>query len=337
MLSQLKINKNQTIPIYQQILDWVVSGINDGYFSVNTQLPSINQIATENQLARETVVKAFRLLQEKGIVKAVHGKGFFIASDEVEIEHRVFVLFDTFSAYKEILFRAIQDEFGENVHIDIYFHHFNQKIFSNLIKEAAGNYTAYLILPFDHPQITKMLEPVPFEKLYLMDRCPRFYNNPFHGVYQNFSDDVFQAFTLAKIKIKSYSKFILVFCNDITELPMELRQGFETLCNQNEVNHAVLEHALGPAQIEKNAVYLVIDDDDLVKLVEYAIAKKWKIGKDIGIISYNETPLKKVIAGGISVISTDFKKMGSSIVRLVKNNKKECVANPVSLIDRGSF
>ena len=34
------------------------------------------------------------------------------------------------------------------------------------------------------------------------------------------------------------------------------------------------------------------------------------IGKQVGIISYNETPLKKIILNGITTISTDFEAMG---------------------------
>ena len=83
--------------------------------------------------------------------------------------------------------------------------------------------------------------------------------------------------------------------------------------------------------------YLTIDDNDLVTIVETAIANKWRIGKDIGIISYNDTPLKKVVANGITVISTCFAEMGEKIAQMVINNNKECISNTGSLIDRGSF
>ena len=47
-----------------------------------------------------------------------------------------------------------------------------------------------------------------------------------------------------------------------------------------------------------------------MNLIKISHEKKLKLGKDIGIISYNDTPLNKVLAGGIAVISTDFNKMG---------------------------
>jgi len=337
LTKRLNIDRNLKRPIYQQIYDWVINGINDGTFVTDYQLPSINQIASENQLAKETVIKAFKLLQEKGFVKAVHGKGFFVASGEVKSAHHIFLLFDTLSAYKEVLYEAIQEQFGEDVAIDIYFHHFNPKTFENLIKEASGNYTAYLVLPFDNPKITEMLEPIPAEKLFLIDRWPKFYKNQYNGVYQDFYSDVIHALTPFISKIELYKKLVLVFRDTLTEIPTELLEGFEEFCYQNKIEYKVVKQALQKIEIEKNAAYLTIDDNDLVKLVEEANNRKWEFGKDIGIISYNDTPLKKVVANGITVISTCFEEMGRRIAQLVIDNKKECIANSGSLIDRGSF
>jgi DNA-binding transcriptional regulator YhcF (GntR family) len=335
--NKLKINRSLKKPFYQQIFDGVIDGINEGIFVNETQLPSINQIATDNKLARETVVKAFKLLQEKGIVKAVHGKGFFIASDKIKSAHHIFLLFDTLSAYKEVLYKAIQRQFGPEVVIDIFFHHFNPKTFAHLVKEAAGNYTAYIVLPFDHSKITEMLQPIPVEKLYLIDRWPRFYKNQFVGVYQDFYNDILSALTSFVEKVLHYKKLVLLFRDTITEVPAELAEGFQEFCYQHKINFEIKHKELTKNTIEKNVAYLAIDDNDLVKLVEKAQAEKWQAGKDLGILTYNDTPLKKVVAGGITVISTDFDEMGTKVAQLVLNHKNECIANKDSLIDRGSF
>lgn len=337
MANKIRIDKSLKKPIYQQINDWVLEGINEGIFVTDYHLPSINQIANENQLARETVVKAFRLLQEKGIIKAIHGKGFFIASNKTTLTHNVFLLFDTLSAYKEVLFEAIQQQFGEHVSIDIYFHHFNPKTFKNLIKEAAGNYTSYIILPFDNPKITEMLEPIPLDKLFMVDRWPRFYKNKFVGVYQDFYSDIMKVLKPFSNKIATYRKLVLVFRDTLTELPTELLEGFEEYCYQNKIENEILKRPLRKNEITRETAYLTIDDNDLVNLVEKANAENWKIGSDIGLISYNDTPLKKVVAEGITVISTDFAAMGRKIAGMVINNNKTCTANLGALINRGSI
>lgn len=50
----------------------------------------------------------------------------------------------------------------------------------------------------------------------------------------------------------------------------------------------------------------------------------------MGIISYNETDLMDVL--GISVISTDFKKMGITAAELILTNKNEIIKNPFYFI-----
>lgn len=336
-MTKLKIDKNLKKPVYQQICDWVYLGINSKNFIPGYHLPSINQIAEENSLARETVVKAFRILREKGIVQSVHGKGFFIVSEKTNFSHHVFLLLDTLSAYKEVMFEAIQKTFGNDAVIDIYFHHFNPKTFKNLINEAAGNYTSYLVLPFDNKQITEMLQPVPEEKLYLLDRWPRFYKNPFVGVYQDFYNDVINALSSVVEKVALYKKVVLIFRDALTDVPTELLEGFEAFCYENRIDYEAIRNSFTKDKIKRNVAYLTIDDNDLVKVLEVSLAKKWKIGKDIGIISYNDTPLKKVVANGISVISTNFEKMGKKVAKMVLSGERNCMANAGNFIDRGSL
>jgi DNA-binding LacI/PurR family transcriptional regulator len=61
------------------------------------------------------------------------------------------------------------------------------------------------------------------------------------------------------------------------------------------------------------------------------IQKKLVIGKDVGIISYNETPLKKFILNGITTISTDFEMMGRMAAELIINRSKDRVEVPFYL------
>jgi DNA-binding LacI/PurR family transcriptional regulator len=46
-----------------------------------------------------------------------------------------------------------------------------------------------------------------------------------------------------------------------------------------------------------------------------------KLGQDLGILSYNETPMKEIIRSGITVVSVDFVKLGQSISGFIANPK----------------
>jgi len=76
--------------------------------------------------------------------------------------------------------------------------------------------------------------------------------------------------------------------------------------------------------------------DGLESLKKYKKLILVNPGKDIGIISLNDTMLKEILLGGITTISTDFKKMGSGLAEMIRNRKRVQVRNPSSLIIRSS-
>ncbi len=337
MNSLIELDKSRKQPIYLQIIESVKEKIKAGTLHAGDQLPSINHLSSELGLAKETVVRSFRLLQEKGIINAVQGKGYFVATEEVNTEHRVFMLFDTLSAYKEVVYNAIKEEFGKDAFIDIYFHHFNPGVFKKLVTEAMGNYTSYIILPFDSPEIFQSLKLLPYEKIYILDRKPGLMKENYQSVYQDFHKDVYTLLNSLGDRIKKYRKIVLVFRNTSTKIPVELKEGFEEFCKEKNVVYEITEKPLVGFPVEKGNGYLLIDDEDLVFLVEQAKNQNLTIGKDLGIISYNETSLKRVVAGGISVISTDFYNMGRQVAEMIKKGLCESVKNPCRFIDRNSF
>ena len=78
-------------------------------------------------------------------------------------------------------------------------------------------------------------------------------------------------------------------------------------------------------------------EDDLVELIGKIKEQKLEIGKDTGIISYNETPLKKFILNGITTVSTNFKEMGRMAAKLILNNTTEHIPVPFDLTVRNSL
>lgn len=102
------INSKSSMPKYRQIAQSVIDGIEKGILKKGQQLPSINELATANHIAKETITKAYTELREKGLIAARHGKGFYVAKTKAKVGLNIFVLFDTFNAYKEILYTAFK-------------------------------------------------------------------------------------------------------------------------------------------------------------------------------------------------------------------------------------
>ena len=86
-----------------------------------------------------------------------------------------------------------------------------------------------------------------------------------------------------------------------------------------------------------SAFQVVIEEADLVDIIKRAATRNLKLGKNIGVITYNDTPFKEILAGGISVLSTDFAQMGETMADMVKKHSREKVKNPFKLILRNSI
>jgi hypothetical protein len=205
-----------------------------------------------------------------------------------------------------------------------------------LIASHAGEYTAYIIISINHRHIEAALKPIPRDKLFLIDVLPDHLSREFSGIFQDFKQDVLETLSSIHRLLKKYESLTLVFRNTITEVPATLKEGFVDFCQKNIVKHQVIYGKVG-LDIRKGEAYMVIDDEDLVRIVEAASTKGLQIGQDVGIISYNDTPLKKIVRNGISVISTDFAAIGCGIAKMILNNQHRKLRNNTTFIDRGSF
>lgn len=78
-------------------------------------------------------------------------------------------------------------------------------------------------------------------------------------------------------------------------------------------------------------------EDDVVTLIQKIIVTKLEVGKQIGVISYNETPLKKILLNGITTISTDFYVMGAKAAELIRDKSTEHFVAPYYLTLRESL
>ncbi len=96
-------------------------------------------------------------------------------------------------------------------------------------------------------------------------------------------------------------------------------------------------HNISNEPVQKKEAYINVMEDDLITLIEKIQTTDLQIGNDIGIISYNETPLKKLILNGITTISTDFEQMGRITADLILNNSRKHVSVPFHINLRASL
>jgi DNA-binding transcriptional regulator YhcF (GntR family) len=335
MIDLIKIENTSPVPKYKQIIDSIHEALDNRELQKNQKIPSINEICQKFNLSRDTVITAFNDLQARGIIIAKPGKGYYITKSSTNQQHKIFLLFDKLSPYKEVLYDAFKDELSRKGSVEIYFHHFNAKVFETLIRESIGNYTAYVVMPIPSKSIAPAINLIPRDKLYILDRGRRLYGQDYPSVCQNFKEDVYNGLMAASDLLEKYTELFMIF-PEPSNIPRDIKRGFERFCKEKNMSHDTITE-LHSDTIKKGQAYLVFDDKSLVTLVQAAQAQHYQLGKDLGVVSYNDTPLKSVVANGITTISTDFAAMGKTMADLIVNKKKDHLQNPSALITRNSL
>lgn len=82
---KLKLDSRSTTPIFQQIVEQVHFLINTGELAAGSKLPSIRAVAMKHRLAINTVAKAMRQLEFRGVIKAQPRNGFVVVDKDQSI------------------------------------------------------------------------------------------------------------------------------------------------------------------------------------------------------------------------------------------------------------
>ncbi|RXR31516.1 GntR family transcriptional regulator [Flavobacterium piscinae] len=329
----IQVDNQSGLPKYKQIVQSVELAIAEKRLLKGDRLPSVNKVSLEFSLSRDTVLLAYDELKKRGIVFAILGKGYYVKSVEFSYEQRFFVLFDELNAFKEDLYMSFLEAVNDKAQIDIFFHHFNVSMFKKLINESNGNYSKYIIMPTNLSGAAEIIKTLPHNDVYILDQT-NLELADYPSVHQNFVKDIFNALEEARPRLMIYSQLILIFPG--FKEPLGMVEGFTQFCHRYAFSHQVITD-FDYQKIEQGSVYIIPNDRHLVQVIEQSKTLQFQLGQDFGIISYNDTPLKKVVENGITTISTDFKLMGKQLGEMVLKNQKIKIENPSRLIWRKSL
>ncbi|GAB3905016.1 GntR family transcriptional regulator [Mucilaginibacter boryungensis] len=337
-LEYIYIDYYSSTPKYLQLANSIIQSVREGKLTKNDTLPSINELNYNFEISRDTAEKAYKYLKSIGLLGSVPGKGYYIKNAEAEQQYKVFLIFNKLSPHKKILYDAIVDGLGNEAAIDFYIYNNDFAFFKKLLQNKNNDYTHYVIVPHfmdGGENVHEIINTLPKEKLILLDKLVPGVTGDFGAVYENFEKDIFHALEQALPQLSKYNTLKIIF-PEYTYFPNEILKGFFSFCIQYAFTYKVV-HNIQTEPINKGEVFINLMENDLVILIERILSTKLKIGEDIGVISYNETPLKKIILNGLTTISTDFQKMGEMTADIIKNNAHSQMEVPFYLTLRSSL
>ena len=332
-MSIVSIKDNSGKPKYKQIIASIEEAIVGGALKKGDKLPSLNSIKIKHKVSRDTVFTAFNELKNRGIIQSVAGKGFYVASEDVMVNQKIFLLFDELNSFKEDLYNSFLANLGDHIQVDIFFHHFNSSIFRKLIYDNIGDYSYFVIMPANLENTDQVIDKLPSDKVFILDQTHSELSN-YPAIYQNFEKDMYSGLTDALKFIRNYQKIILLF--DENKQPVGLSKGFTMFCKENEIENEIVD-SLESRNPLAGEIYIIPDDRSLIKIIKKIKQEGLVLANEIGIISYNDTLLKEIVEGGITTISTDFNAMGKRLAEMILNNENIKIENPNRLIVRRSI
>ena len=249
------------------------------------------------------------------------------------------MLVNDFNAEKKTIYNEMKLKLSDQATVD----YCDYSLFKKIVKGNLDGYQYYVVMPgFEETiqtELNELLLQINSEKLILLDTAFDKLSACKGGTYQDFKEDIYNALVEASSLLKKYDKLILIYPEDkIHTYPADILAGFKRFCGFNNFKFEIYSDALAIAPKDYNkSAFVVLEESDLVTIIKNIQVSKMKLAKDTGILSYNDTALKEVLAEGISVMTADFAKMGRVAADMILGQASGMIKNDFHFMSRASL
>lgn len=328
------IGTSRSLTKQEKILRGLMNCIEDGHYNVGDIIPSVNELSNNLGYARETIVKAYSELKNRGIIKSKQGVGYFVASTNLSLQQSVALILYGFQTFQQDYYNTFRKSLGKEYQIDIFFHHNNFSIYESIVNDIRGKYGMYVIAPIQNEEAKELLKGFNSERLLLIDRY-QYINDKVSKITQEFEQSLIRVFSELSDSISRYSRVKLFYREDM-DYPKGICKATKKYMKDNKIELKVYKE-FAETEIEKGDLFFTIGDSDLWEILKSAKQKNLTLTEDFGILSHNDSPVKEIIEGGITTFSTDFRNMAVLSADFIKDKKLVNKIIPSTLIKRKSL
>jgi GntR family transcriptional regulator len=79
-----RLDLRSGVPVYRQLIDQVQAGIASGTLTVGDRLPTVRQAAVDLEVNPNTIMRAYREMEIRGVLETQQGTGTFIAHKQIK-------------------------------------------------------------------------------------------------------------------------------------------------------------------------------------------------------------------------------------------------------------
>jgi len=81
---EFRLDLRSGVPVYRQLIDQVTGAMATGTLAAGDQLPTVRQVAVDLSINPNTVMRAYRELEIRGVLETQQGTGTFIGHKKVK-------------------------------------------------------------------------------------------------------------------------------------------------------------------------------------------------------------------------------------------------------------
>lgn len=335
--------QDNSVPKYKQIVNAVIEGVKSGKYAVSLKLPSLNEMTELSGASKETVYKAYDYLIKAGAIESHHGKGYYISDTLLNKEKTVLALLSEANPNMITVLKSFWETLGSYAKVTTVFHNQNPELLKKYLDSEYGKYDYYVIFPHfsseqvTNAQIANILRRVPSDRTIVMDRYLPEADPSCGMVYQYTYSDILECMEKILPDFSNYSslKSVPIYTSLYR---VEIEDALKTICRRH---HIPFENpGAVPDDICKGDVLFLYGctlGSALVKLEEQVKKSGLEIGKDIGIICYDDFQINEILLGGLTTLSTDYSEMGREAAKMIRWGEMKKVHCTCNLIRRNSF
>jgi len=276
-------------------------------------------------------------LRKKGVIESVRGKGYYVNQINNHKKIKVALILNKLSNYKRSIYYSLSETLGAKASVDVFIYNYSVEQFEEIVVNQMNNYDYFVILPHfkdDEADVVKVIKNIPKQKVLLVDRNVELLKD-YPLVYQEYEKDIQTALEKGLDLIRKYKKINLVFPLN-QYYSRNIARGFQIFCQVNMLQFSIIDQ-LQETDIKNGEAFVLISDDDLYRFIKISKNKGWKLGKDIGLVAYNDNQVKELLEDGITTISTNHDEIGRLAAQMILTGDFQRMKSPFDFIRRNSL
>lgn len=318
-------------PKYLQVVNAIVNDIEEGVLNLGDRLPSINEACADWYLSKDSVKRAYETLHQMGFVTSINRKGFFIAGQPKRHALRVMMVAGHLTDSVKQLHDAIAANLDREVILDICSYNYQRQLLCQLLGKHLGDYHYFILMPHlvgQDPATLQCLRNVPSQQLILVGNQWQDLLQHGHQIRYGGESDLYDALQSQLAALRKYTRLNLVL-PEHDFFDADSIRAFQRFCTANGFDFQILDELLDD-DMQPRQAYFVTDSQHLTALVDYAHRNGFRLGQQLGVVSFIENEYTRLLAGGVSVIAQPSAEVGRLVAGILDGQPGPCAA-PYSL------